>query len=876
MSLREWWTRIRGTLRRDDALEREMEREMVFHLQMSAQRNIERGMTPEAAMRQAKLAFGGADDIRESARDATRARVAENLIADVRYALRGLRRSPSFALAAILTVSLGIGASTAIFSVVDAVLLRPLPIPRPEDFTYLGWEWKKGDDIPSLTSVQFEFVRDHNRSFEAVASYQTDEATVGATESTPVRGLRVTDGFFRVMGFAPSLGRSFVADEMQTGGAPVVILGDAVWRTRFGADRNIVGRQIRLGDELRTVVGVLPPEFNFPPATQNDGYLVPFAVHVNPADEGHNTEAIARVRHTLGEGERTADLHLLTQAFRAAYPALAATNEAFKVFTHRDVNVGGIRRTVWLLFGAVSLLLLIACANTATLMLVRASARQREFAVRAAMGAGPRRILQQLLTEGLVLSALSAALGVLLGFLALRGFLAAAPAALPQGMTPRVDARVLAYAIAVSVITAAVFGLVAGVPSLRLRLQSGVLAGSRGATGGGTRTRELLVFLETSAAVVLLAGATLLIVSFTRLMGVDPGFDVDRVVAIKLGQLPSEFTSVRRDQLVDRLLERLRSMSKIESAAAAPNLPLERGQNFPVDTRERPDLAVGATEMRFVSPAYFGTLGIPLIAGRDFGREDVKGSEPVAIVNRAFASRFWGDSSPIGRTIQIGHFKDHWINPRLMHQTRVIGVAADIHEVGLDRKPRPTVLLARSQSGEGTPVLLARSAAPRIAASVRAALLAEEPRLTPTVEPLSSVVYRSVAGPRFRALLIGTFAGSALLVAAIGIYGVIASVVQQRTREIGIRLALGASRAGVAVDVTRRCVVSVGAGTIVGLGLFWVLRRLLATMLYNTSTGDVRLLSASIVVLAIIAALAAWIPTRRAVRIDPAQTLRFE
>jgi putative ABC transport system permease protein len=375
---------------------------------------------------------------------------------------------------------------------------------------------------------------------------------------------------------------------------------------------------------------------------------------------------------------------------------------------------------------------------------------------------------------------------------------------------------------------------------------------------------------------VLLAGATLLIASFSRLMRVDPGFDADRVVAIKLGRLPADYNAVRRDQLVERLLERLRAMREIEYVAAAPNLPLERGRNMPVDTPERPDLAYGGTELRFVSPAYFSTLGIPLVAGRDFGREDVEGSEPVAIVNRAFASRFWGDSSPLGRTIRIGHIKDRWINPALAHETRVIAVAADIHEIGLDRKPRPTVLLARSQSRDGTPVLLARMTTTSIAASVRGALLAEEPRLEPTVEPLSSVVYRSVAGPRFRALLIGTFAASALLVAAIGIYGVIASVVQQRTREIGIRLALGASRAGVAVGVTRRCIVSVAAGSTVGLAVFWALRRILATMLYDTSTGDVRLLSVSIAVLGIIAVLAAWIPTRRAVRIEPAMTLRLE
>lgn len=873
MSLRAWWSRIRATLRRDDALEREMEREMAFHLDMSTQRNVGRGMAPEAAKRDARLAFGSTDAVREEARDAYRARVAENVLNDVRFAFRGLRRSPSFALTAILTVALGISASTAIFSVTDAVLFRPLPIPHPEEFTYLGWEWKKGNEIPALTSFQYEFVREHNRSFAAVATYRTDAASLGDGASAPVRGLHVGHNFFSVLGFEPRLGREFDASELQEGGPPVVILGDAVWRTRFGADRTIVGRQVRLNQESRTVVGVMPSEFRFPPSIGHEGYLVPFAVRVDPADEGHNTEAIGRFRRGTGAMEHEADLQALTQAFRVAHPTLAAAGESFKLFTHRDVYAGDIRRTLLLLFGAVSLLLLIACANTATLMLVRASVRQREIAVRASIGAGPGRILQQLLTEGLVLSMLSTALGVLLSVLALRVFLAAAPSALPAGMAPQLDARVLAYATVISIATGLVFGLAAAVPSFRLRLQSGI----RGASaGGGTRTRDALVFLETSAAVVLLAGATLLITSFARLIRVDPGFDADRVFAVRLGRLPAGYDPSRRDQLVDRLLERVRAVPGIESAAAAPNLPLERGWNFPVDTRERPDLAIGAVELRPVSPDYFATLGIPLIAGRDFGPDDVVGGEPVAIVNQAFAQRFWGDSSPIGRTIQVGHFRDRWVRSELARQTRVIGVAKDIREIGLDRAPRPTVLVPRTQAGDGTPVLLIRGASRGLAGIVRDAVIAEEPQLAPTVEPLTAAVRQSVAAPRFRMLLIGTFAGSALLLAGIGIYGVIASLVQQRTREIGIRVALGASRRAVAFSVVRRCLVSVSGGAVTGLLVFWAVRRVLTTMLYDTSTGDPRLLALAVTVLAIVATLAAWIPTRRAVRVDPATTLRLE
>jgi putative ABC transport system permease protein len=878
MSWRAWWSRLRGSLRRDDALEREMEREMEFHVEMSTRRNVERGMRPQAASRQAKLVFGSAEAFKEAAREAQRARALENLISDIRFALRSLRRSPSFTVAAVLTVTLGIGASTAMFTVVNATLLRPLPIPQPEDFTYIGWMWAKGNEIPALTAFQYEFLRDHNRTFEAVAAFVRQEAHLG-NESTaePIRGLSVSSGFFRTIGFSPRLGRAFDARELQGGGPAVVILGDGVWRTRFGADPGILGRQIRLDGEPRTVVGVLPPEFRFPPATQNAGFLVPFAVHADPVDEGHNTDVIGRLRSGTSEDARADEMRSLTRAFRAAYPSLAPEGESFKLFTHGDVYVGNAaRHTLWVLFGAVSLVLLIACANTATLLLVRASARQREIAVRASVGAGSVRILQQLLTEGLVLSAMSATLGVFFSISAIRSFVTIAPSALPAGADLGIDARVLAYAIAASIVTGLVFGLAAAVPAQRASLQSVLLGGTRGVTSAGTRIREALVFLETTVAVVLLAGATLLSTSFARLIRVDPGFDANRVVAVRLGRLPPEYDPARRDQLVERLLGRVRALHGVEYAAAAPSLPLERGMNFPVDIAERPDLGTGAVELRFVSPDYLATLGISLRAGRDFGDNDIAGSEPVAIVNEAFARHFWQDASPVGRTIQVGHIKGRWLRPGMEHQTRVIGLAADMHEIGLDRAAKPTVLLSRAQASEGTPLLLVRGATPALINALRGVVVAEEPQLAPVVERLSAVVSRSVAAPRFRTLLVATFAGFALLLAAIGIYGVLASVVQQRRREIGIRIALGANSANIATAVVRRCLVNVTAGTFVGLLIFWVSRRVLASWLYGITPGDPRVLAGTVVVLAFVAAFASWIPARRAARIDPATSLRFE
>lgn len=884
MTWRAWWSRVRGSLRHDDTLEREMDREMAFHVEMSTRRNVERGMAPAAARRRAKLAFGSADAFKEAARDAHRARVVENVISDVRFALRGLRRSPSFTAAALLTVALGVGSSTAMFTVVNAVLLRPLPIPGPEDFRYVGWVWSEGNYVNgALTGFKYEFVRDHGRAFAAVAAYETQESHLGdESAAQPLRGLGVSRGFFRTIGFRPRLGRTFDARELEPSGPAVVIVGDGVWRTRFGADPGIIGRQVRLDGEPHTVVGVLPPEFQFPPAVQHTGYLVPFAVQADPTEEGHNTSVIGRLRHGSSEAARGADLRDLSHAFRAAYPSLAEDGESFLLSEHGDVFVGSARRTLlWVLFGAVSLVLLIACANTAMLLLVRGAARQREIAVRASIGAGPIRILQQLLTEGLVLSMMATALAVLFSVIAMRSFLAAAPTALPATAELGIDARVIAYAIAVTVVTGLVFGLAAAGPAFRTRLQSELLGGTRGATAGSTRMREALVFLETAIAVVLLSGATLLAASFVRLIRVDPGFDADPVIAVRLGRLPPEYDAARRDLLVDRLLERVRALPGVELAAAAPNLPFERGLNFPVDIPERPELATGAVELRFVSPGYLATLGIPLRAGRNFDWSDVAGAEPVAIVNEAFARHFWGDASPLGRTIRVGHFRDRWTASMEQRgverrETRVIGVAADIQELGLDRAPKPTVVLPRAQAGTGTPLLLVRGESPGLLNALRAEVIAEEPQFAPEIERLSNVVSRSLAAPRFRTLLVAGFAGFALLLAGIGIYGVIASVVQQRRREIGLRLALGATRTDVVTAVTRRCLANVAAGALVGLLIFWATRRVLASMLYDTSPGDPRVITATVAVLAIVAAFASWIPARRATRIDPATSLRLE
>jgi len=874
MILRSWLVRLRGSVARG-RLDREMDAELQFHVDMAAERNRRAGLSPREARRQAIVAFGSTESYREEGRSAQRARAVENAVADIRFALRGLRRSPSFTVAALLTMALGIGASTAVFTVVDAVLLRPLPLPHAGDFGYVGWKYGKGGDIPALTGFQYEFLRSETRALEAVATYRTVEEYPGAgTDGAPIRGLRVTEHFFRVLGYSPLAGRAFDAREQAEGGPPVVVLGDALWRTRLGEDPAVIGRTIRLGDVPHTVIGVMPPQYAFPPVPEHTDYIVPMRFRVDPADEGHNYEILARARHAATAAQRAADLERTGNAFRAAYPG-QAEGGTFESYTHADVYAGDVRGTLWVLFGAVTLVLLIACANTATLLLVRASVRQRELAVRAAIGASPARVLQQLLAEGLVLSLPSAALGLLTSHLALRTILAAATAELPAAGGIRLDLRVLAYATVVSIITGLVFGLAAGLPAIRPRLQSVLAGGARGSTSVGTRSRELLVLGETAVAVMLLSGATVLATSFARLIRTDPGFDANAVVAVRLGRLPRGLASADRERLAERALERIRTLPGVEYATSASSLPLERGLNFPVDIAERPDLGIGAVELRFISPDYFKTLAVPLLQGRDFNAGDGVGSEPVAIVNQSFARHFWADAPPIGRTIQIGHFKDRWLNPE--RQTRVVGVVGNMRELGLDLEPKPTVLIPRAQSYEGSPLLLARAAAsPEIQQRLREAVAVEEPRLTPEVERLAAVVDRSVATPRLRALIIATFAGSALLLAAIGIYGVIAALVQQRRREIGVRLALGATRSTIALAVLRRCLAHVATGAIAGLLAFRALSRVLDSLLYHTSTSDPRLLLAALAILTGAAALAAWIPARRAARVDPALSLRLD
>jgi predicted permease len=868
--------RLRGTSRRD-ALEVDMDEELAFHIEMATRRNIADGMNPREARRRALVTFGATESFKEEAREARRARILENVTGDVSFAIASMRRAPTFAIAALLTMTIAIAVNTAMFSVVNGALLRPLPFPGADKVRYFSWDWGDNEPaIPALTAYQYEYVRDNARTFSDIASYTTAQWDVSKdVRVDPAKGLLATPGIFGVIGMRPAIGRPFDARDASSS---VVILSDGFWRRRFGADHNVLGRSIELDGVERNIIGVMPPGFRFPSDPEYGDFIAPFDYTVRRADEGHNSSVIARIRDDVSDTQLNQELARLSTAFHNANPDLAKANEGFGVMSHSDVYAGTIKTTVLVLFGAVICVLLIGCANTANLLLVRAAGRQQEMAVRASLGAGRRRILQQLLIEGLVLAVIAGVAGVALGNWALHAMLSMIPPS-PALANVVLDRRVAVFACVITLVTGLVFGLAAAVPAMRSSLND-VLRGSGRGTTTSARAREALVLVETALAAVLLASAGLLLASFDKLQSVDPGFDAQHVLAIRYDRLSPRFSS---DDAAARLqadvLARVRRVRGVQHAAIAPSFPMERGLNLPVDPVDNEATGLGSVEVRFVSPEYLRTLGTKIELGRDMNASDETGSR-VAVINQKLAARFWPNQNPIGRTLHIGHFKGKWMTPAFQGDIRVIGVSHDVQDRQLDKPARLMVYVPSAQwpGAVSIPKIVVQATDVRaLIPDIEAALADVAPDMKPPViEPLETIISRSVSAPRFRALLLSIFAASALLLAVIGIYGVIASLVQQKTREIGVRMALGASSIGIAASFMRRCMVLVIVGIAFGLMGALATTRFLEAMLFEITPTDPRVFIAVFAVLAASGLAAGFIPAHKAAQVDPGVTLRSE
>ena len=796
----------------------------------------------------------------------------EQLWRDVRYALRALANQPTFALTAILTLALGIGANTAIFSVVNGVLLRPLPFPEPEQLVHV---WGRYPDYgrTSTSAPDYRDWRDGVPAFQHLAaSNDASFNLTGAGEPEQVRGSRVTANFFDALGVAPMLGRTFAEGEDREGAATVAVIGHGLWRRRFEADPGILGRNAMINDRPYTVIGIMPEEFR----VGSDLELwIPIDLS-NPAypRRGEFLNLVGRLVPGATIPQAQAQLDIVVRRLAEQYPATNASIQGEIVSMQGDL-VSEARPALLVFTGAVALVLLIACANVANLLLARASGRQREVAVRLALGASRRRLLRQLLTESVLLSVFGAAVGLLLAGWALDALRASGTTFVPRLTEIGIDWTVAGFALALAVGTGLLFGLAPAARLIRAgSLQDSLKDGARGGSGGGTRFRNALVLGEAALAIMLLAGAGLLIRSFVRLNQVDMGFDPGGVLTYELilptARYPDDATLV---PVIDRLVERTRAIPGVEAVSVSSDLPLESASylTFTLEGRVDTDGGSGDVQPFRVTPGHFDVLRIPLRKGRLLEESDAASATAVAVVNEELVRRFLGGKDPIGRRIQVSDGSPN--------EALIVGVVGDVAQEEVSAAPYAQVYQPMAQGPtRGVRVAVRTAGDPMaLANQARATLASVDPQLPLTkLQTMEDRLAGSLTQPRVSMAVLALFALLALVLAAIGIYGVLSYAIARRTREIGIRIALGAKPRDV-----RRLVIGEGmrpviAGVALGVVGALALTRLMRTLLYGVSPSDPLTLGAVALLLTGVAFVAAWLPARRATRVDALDALRSE
>ncbi|MFN7997767.1 MAG: ABC transporter permease [Bryobacteraceae bacterium] len=796
---------------------------------------------------------------------------------DSRYGARLFRRSPVFTIVAVLTLALGIGATTAIFSVVNAVLLRPLPFPEPGRLVRV-WESSHGSDDRNVVNP-FNFVswRERNRTLSGIAAIDTMPANVtGSGSPLAVPAHQVSPEFFSVLGVSPLLGRGFTHDEEVPGHDKSVILSYGFWQSHFGGDPGILGRKIMVNGGPLSVVGVMPRDFRFP---KSDAVLwMPFPVNRAEAQhDGRYLSTVARLKPGVSLAQARQDLAGIAAQLSREWPAMDKDWTATVLPLLEDVTEG-VRLPLLVLLAAVGLVLLIACANVANLLLMRANARLREVAVRAALGAGRRRILQQLLSESLLLAAAGCVGGLAIGYWGLRSLLALIPAntPLPRMESIHLDSGVFGFTLAVSLLTAVLFGLVPAFQLARPELQNALRQGTlRTGVGGNRAFRRIFVVTEIALALVLLVGAGLLLRSFDRLISVRPGFATDRLLTMNLFTSPAKYADDRkRAQYLDRVLDGVRAVPGVEAAGSVHFLPLTgmvSGSCFAPAPGPKPDTSSPDSEFLVISPGYFEAMRTSMLRGRGFDARDGFGSPSALVVNEAFAKHFLPGQNPIGKRFNVC-----WGIP---NPAEVVGVVADARQRQLDIAPRPTIFLANAQAPMYFARLVVRATGDpgAISRSVESAIHQVDPeQAISDVRTMQEIFSDSVGRPRFQLVLLLVFAGLALLLSGVGVYGVISYSVSQRTQEIGIRVALGAAGAEVSRMVLREGLLVGLAGVAIGLTGALALTPILRSLLFEIQPADPPTLAAVTIFLLLVSIAAALIPARRAARIDPMAALRYD
>ena len=819
----------------------------------------------------------------------------ETFVQDLKHSLRIFRQSPGFTAAAIAALTLGIGTNTAIFSVVNSVLLKPAPFPDP-DRIVMFMNTSPGGSGGGASPTKFQHWREQTSVVQDVSAYRTGVVNLtGGGFPEQLKSAQVSADYFRLFGATPYRGRTFSRDEDLPGGDKVVVLSYAFWNRRFAADPQIIGKTISLGGDPHVVIGILNPNFDFRDFGPAPDVWVPFQLDPHPTDQGHYFNAAGRLKPGITLDQARARLKLSAEDFRRKYPRVLDKNQSFSVDPIRDAMVRNVRSSLLVLIGAVSFVLLIACANVANLLLARAVGRRREIAIRAAIGAGRGRIMRQLLTESVMLSLAGAVTGSVLGIFGIRALLSVNTANLPrvgvEGNLVGVDWRVLTFTILAALVTGVLFGLIPALQSSRPDLSATLKeSGGRGGTGfRHNKARTILVVSEVALAVVLLVGSALLIRTSLALGAVKPGFDPDNVLTMRMSLGGDQYTkSAAVDQVLRDGLERIRRVPGVVSASATCCVPLEGGYGLPFIIMGRPltdGPFHGGGGWQTVSPGFFEVFKIPVLRGRVFTDRDTAASPPVVVINDAMARRFWPKADPLADKIWIGK----GLMPQLATEQprQIIGVVGDVRGNGLDNDPGPAMYIVQAQVPDAinalnvrlTPmrwVLRTRGNPALVSPAVQEQIRQVTGLPVTDIRTMNEIVSRSTSRQRFNMLLMTVFGSAALFLAAIGIYGLMAYSVQQRTQEIGIRLALGAGTGSVRQMVVAQGMKLALSGVAVGIGAALALTRLLSTFLFGVKDKDPAVFVTVAIVLSLVSLVAVWLPARRATRIDPVIALRYE
>lgn len=868
--------------------------EIEAHLAHEVDANIARGLSAEEARRQARLKFGNPRVMRERVWEYRSLPWIEDAWRDLRFALRSLAKAPSFAAIAVLVIAVGIGANTAVFSVINTVLLKPLSYPDPQSLVVLASTGPQGL-FAAANVPKFNIWHQQTRIFQTVAGYDQAGAGLnltGGNDPEQLEGAHVTADFFRLFSAPILAGRTFTAAEDSPNGGHVTVLSYGLWKRRFGGNPDIVGQNIQLDGQPYLVIGIVGRDFYTPTATD---LWLPFQFDPNSRDMAHYFRVAARLKPGVTLQMADAELKLATDQFRAAYPRGMGPKSSFAVVPLQELMVGDSRLSLLVLLGAVTFVLLIACANVANLLLIRATARQRELATRSALGAGRSHIIRQLLTESLAISLTGGFFGLIIGFVGVRLLLAISPGGIPRigpnGSAVNLDGNVLLFTLGVSIATGIFFGLFPALSSSRINLAS-ALKESSSQAGIGFRTgkvRSLLVISEVALALVLVVGAALLIRTFMKLQAVDPGFETHNILTMAMSISGERFQNTSGvAQVLRDGTDRLRSIPGVETAAAACCLPLEGGYGLPFDVVGRPkgnDPNSGDAGYILVSWSYFDAFKVPIVRGRSFTEHDDGSTPGVVIINEAMAKKYWANADPLHDRLLVGAGMGAvFAEPA----RQIVGVAADMRGDGLNRDPAPTMYIPIPQMPDKVTALNSRIAPlmwivrspldPHPLIRPISVALREASGGLPVahVRTMDEIVSSNTSRQRFNMLLLVIFGASALFVAAIGIYGLMGYSVQQRTQELGIRMALGAPASTIRNMVIRQGMILAAIGVVIGVGgAFW-LTHFLASFLFGVKALDPMAFSATLLLLCAVALVAVCIPARRATRVNPIAVLRFE